>query len=65
MDVNSIDQGNLVHDAENEMLLDIWSDAKPGNPGKVLVPKKKRNIFENFLKENGVQFKIEVENIKK
>lgn len=62
--MNSIDQGKLVHDVEHEMFLDVWSDAIPGNPGKVLVPKVKRDIFENFLKDAGVQYKVEVENIK-
>ena len=62
--MESINQGNLVHDVENEMLLDIWSDAVPGHPGKVLVPKIKREIFEEFLKSNGVQYKVELDNVK-
>ncbi|KAJ8728567.1 hypothetical protein PYW07_006263 [Mythimna separata] len=64
VEVNSIDQGKLVHDFENEMFLDVWSDAIPGRPGQVLVPKVQREEFENFLSKEGVQYKVQVENIK-
>ncbi|XP_047027709.1 carboxypeptidase B-like [Helicoverpa zea] len=64
VDVTSMDQVKLVHDFENDLMLDVWSDAVPGRPGKVLVPKFKREIFENFLKQSGVQYKLEVENVK-
>ncbi|XP_035443467.2 carboxypeptidase B-like [Spodoptera frugiperda] len=64
IDVQSVEQTKLVHDFENDLHLDIWSHAVPGHPGKVLVPKDKRDIFENFLVENRVQFKIETENVK-
>ncbi|CAH0663682.1 unnamed protein product [Spodoptera exigua] len=64
VDVYSVEQTKLVNEFENELLLDIWSYAAPGHPGKVLVPKAKREIFENFLKQNRVQYKVETENIK-
>ncbi|CAH1634685.1 unnamed protein product [Spodoptera littoralis] len=64
VDVHSVEQTKLVHDFENDLLLDIWSHAVPGHPGKVLVPKAKRDIFENFLEQNHVQYKVETENIK-
>ncbi|KAH9631287.1 hypothetical protein HF086_003723 [Spodoptera exigua] len=64
VDVYSVEQTKLVNEFESELLLDIWSYAAPGHPGKVLVPKAKREIFENFLKQNRVQYKVETENIK-
>nr|XP_049697474.1 carboxypeptidase B-like [Helicoverpa armigera] len=64
VDVTSMDQAKLVHDFENDLMLDVWSDAVPGRPGKVLVPKFKREIFENFLKQSRVQYNLEVENVK-
>ncbi|KAJ8721058.1 hypothetical protein PYW08_006523 [Mythimna loreyi] len=64
VEVNSIDQGKLVHDVEDNLFLDVWSDAVPGRPGQVLVPKVQREVFEHFLNEAGVQYKVQVENVR-
>ncbi|KAJ0172520.1 hypothetical protein K1T71_011659 [Dendrolimus kikuchii] len=62
--VQSADQVTLVYDIENQLDLDVWSDAIPGKPGFVLVPEDKKDAFENELSNNGIQFTIESENIK-
>ncbi|KAH9631286.1 hypothetical protein HF086_003722 [Spodoptera exigua] len=64
VNVHSIEQTKLVYEFENELFLDIWVNAVPGHPGKVLVPKDKRAIFESFLQQNSVQYRVGTENIK-
>ncbi|XP_075982294.1 carboxypeptidase B-like [Anticarsia gemmatalis] len=64
INVKTIDEGRVVNDLENELLLDVWTHAVPGRAGQVLVPKVKRKIFENALKGAGVEYNVQVENIK-
>lgn len=54
----------MAYVIENQLDLDVWSDALPGKPGFVLVPEDKKSMFDNELHINGIEFKIASENIK-
>lgn len=64
VNVKNVDEIKLINDLENELLLDVWSHALPGKPGQILVSKEQSKTFEDALKAAGVDYKIEVENIK-
>lgn len=64
VDVKTVDQIKLINELENQLYLDVWAHAVPGHPGQVLVQKDNREQFESALKDAGVQYKVEVENIK-
>ncbi|XP_045539380.1 carboxypeptidase B-like [Papilio machaon] len=53
-----------VYALENELLLDVWSYAAPSIPGLVLVPGPIRERFEAEVAAIGVQYELQVENVK-
>ncbi|KAJ8721055.1 hypothetical protein PYW08_006520 [Mythimna loreyi] len=62
--VKSADQTELVNHLSHSLDLDVWVHALPGHDGQVLVPKEKKELFQNELKAAGVEFIIETDNIK-
>ncbi|KAI5638984.1 zinc carboxypeptidase domain-containing protein [Phthorimaea operculella] len=62
--VENEEQQKLVHEIETDLNLDIWSDAIPSRAGVVLVPKEVRQQFEEKLQDAGVEYKVNLENIK-
>ncbi|CAH2088363.1 unnamed protein product [Euphydryas editha] len=62
--VNDYDQVEQVNAIIDDMNLDRWSFAVPGQDGLVLVAEGMKPLFENALNDIGVEYKIETENIK-
>lgn len=44
--------------------MDVWSEAVPGRSGKILVPRDQKEVFQYALQAAGINFNVEVENIK-
>lgn len=63
-----IQDGNhmkIVASLEVPLELDIWTYVEVENNAVVLVPKKNVEQFQEELRSNGVQFRLDVENIKR
>lgn len=57
-------EAKLMQQLEQELDLDIWAHPGPSRPGTVLVPKQMKGEFEYKLKFAGIQYKVQVDNIK-
>lgn len=55
----------IVASLEVPLELDIWTYVEVENNAVVLVPKKNVEQFQEELRSNGVQFRLDVENIKR
>nr|UPI76690.1 M14 metal carboxypeptidase 13 [Antheraea yamamai] len=64
VEVNFLDEAKIFNDLKDKYNLDFWTQAVPGRPGRVLVPGHMREGFEDELLNIGIQFTVEVENIK-
>lgn len=62
--VNDYEQVTKVNDIIDDMNLDRWSFAIPGQDGLVLVAEGMKPLFENALNDIGVEYKIDTANIK-
>ncbi|KAG6448454.1 hypothetical protein O3G_MSEX005550 [Manduca sexta] len=58
------DQIDVLKDVETKYNLDIWSYAAQDRPEVVLVPRVLREAVEKELQEAGMEFEVQVENIK-
>lgn len=54
----------FINELENQIPIDIWTFAKPGQPGQILVSKEDKQQFKDALKEAGVTYSILTENIR-
>lgn len=64
MEVTFLKEAKILNDLENKYNLDFWSQAIPGKAGRVLVPGRLRQKYQDELLNTGIQFTLEVENIK-
>nr|UPI76692.1 M14 metal carboxypeptidase 15 [Antheraea yamamai] len=62
--VKHVDETKFINNLAHEWGLDLWSHAVPGRPGLVMVSKGKRESFQNILNSEGIEFKIQSENVK-
>ncbi|XP_045453546.1 carboxypeptidase B-like [Melitaea cinxia] len=62
--VNDYEEVTKVNDIIDDMNLDRWSFAIPGQDGLVLVAEGMKPLFENALNDIGIEYKIETANIK-
>ncbi|KOB67379.1 Carboxylesterase [Operophtera brumata] len=62
--VNFEDQAKFIMELQNRLNLDVWSEAVPGRAGKILVARNQRDTFQEALKVTGIEYNVEVENIK-
>lgn len=58
------EQGHLLHGLEGRLGLDVWTHGGAGTPAQVLVPKAARQIVETSLDAVGIDYNVAVENIK-
>ncbi|CAK1588929.1 unnamed protein product [Parnassius mnemosyne] len=57
-------QAQQVNALENQLGLDMWSYTTPTRPGLMLVPGPMRQRFQRAIDATGVQYEIQVENVK-
>lgn len=62
--MKNIDETKLINDLEHHLGLDVWSHAVPSRPGLIMVSKDQKDSFQNILSNEGIEFKIESENVK-
>lgn len=62
--VKDADQAAFANELENQIPIDIFMYASPERSGRFLVPKLSKPQFEYMLAAQGIDFKIEVENIR-
>ncbi|KAI8440674.1 hypothetical protein MSG28_009032 [Choristoneura fumiferana] len=58
------EQGHLLHGLEGRLGLDVWSHGGAGTPAQVLVPKAARLMVQTSLETVGIDYNVAVDNIK-
>ncbi|XP_031765037.2 carboxypeptidase B-like [Galleria mellonella] len=61
--VTTREQGLFVNQLEEQLQIDILSYVGPDRTGQVLVPKDRREQFQNELLNSGIEFNIVTENV--
>ncbi|XP_026333689.1 carboxypeptidase B-like [Hyposmocoma kahamanoa] len=62
--VKDVQQAELVNELGYQIPIDIWTYAKPGQPGQILVSKEDKQQFLDALHDAGVAYSILTENIR-
>ncbi|XP_049878430.1 carboxypeptidase B-like [Pectinophora gossypiella] len=62
--VKDVAQVKQLNEISGEVNADIWSHAVPGHPGQILVSRELKDLFEEALRSAGLDYTIEVDNVK-
>lgn len=62
--VKDVKEAQLVNELEYIIPIDIWTYAKPGQPGQILVSKEDKQQFLDKLEYAGVTYSVLIENIR-
>lgn len=57
-------QAQQLYKLQDDLNLDVWSQALPSRPGTVLVSKDNKNDFADKLFDAGISYVIAVDNVK-
>lgn len=62
--MKDVKEAQFVNELEYIIPIDIWTHAKPGQPGQILVSKEDKQQFLDKLEYAGVTYSVLIENIR-
>lgn len=62
----SEEQGNLLRQWEDNESIDFWENiSRTGKSSRIMAAPDSQILFENFLKENGIDYELIIENVER